>query len=186
MNAPDTLSTLAPGAWKLLFKAFGAYLQDEKVTELLINRPGELWVLGRGALPEQIVIDMPARTLRDIFQLISNENAIILDEDNPILSGDLADGSRIELVIPPAAEHYTLSIRRHNPTVKRLSQYRDEGYFDSVRKASVQHTDPVEEKLKTLYNAENPYEFIVEAVKAKKNIVVAGGTHTGKTTLLNA
>lgn len=184
-GTPD-VGALLPGAWKLLNKLFADYLHDPKVKEILINRPNELWVLGREPLPEKITTTIAPRLLRDVFQLISNENNVPLNADNPILSGDLTDGSRIELIIPPAAEHYTLSIRRHRPTTKRLSEYQKDGYFMSVKGASERHVDDGEETLKQLYRDGRWCEFLVAAVQAKKNIVVSGGTDTGKTTLLNA
>jgi type IV secretion system protein VirB11 len=117
---------------------------------------------------------------------MANENDQPLNAAQPILSGDLLDGSRVELIIPPVAAHYTLSLRRHRPTIKRLSEYQRDQYFEQVFLASEKHECPVEKKLKGLYQDKHWYEFLSEAVKAKKNIVVSGGTDTGKTTLLNA
>ena len=106
-----------------------------------------------------------------------------------MLCGNLKDSSRVQLVIPPVARSYTLSIRR--PSIKKftLDDYRDMGFYKDTRafELSDEYCDPDgrEGVLRHLHQRGLWADFIALAIVLKKNIVISGATSSGKTTYLN-
>lgn len=166
------------------------FLDDEQVSEILINKPQEVFIERQGAL---LRFDMPVLTtqyLRRLFMLIANENKQCLSASSPMLSGNLFDGSRVQLVIPAAALHETLSIRKF--TLKHLTfdDYASLGFFTKTQGVNLDSNTLIntatEDALQRLYNAQNWPSFISQAILSKKNIIISGGTSSGKTTFLNS
>ncbi|MFO0677791.1 MAG: CpaF family protein [Polyangiaceae bacterium] len=140
------------------------YLEDPEVSDIMINGPNQVFVEKRGKL-----ILTPAKfdTTEALLAALRNAAQFVgkhVDADKPILEGRLPDGSRIEAILPPAApDGPFVSIRRffkETLTVKRLVE------FGAL-------TEDVAEALRA---------FVV----GKMNILVAGGTGSGKTSMLNA
>ena len=166
------------------------FLDDEQVSEILINKPQEVFIERQGAL---LRFDMPVLTtqyLRRLFMLIANENKQCLSESSPILSGNLFDGSRVQLVIPAAALHETLSIRKFTLNHFTFDDYASLGFFTKTQGVSLDSNTLIntatEDALQRLYNAQNWPSFISQAILSKKNIIISGGTSSGKTTFLNS
>lgn len=189
--AASSLSTrFMPGSEGLL-SPFMPWLQDKKVSEILVNKPQEVFIEKQGIMTRH---DLPVLTgshLRRLFTFIANENGQTLSECLPLLSGNLYDGSRVQLVIPPAAQHFTLSIRRKSIRQLTLAEYGETPFFESAKafRLSDKNADlqEAEEKiLRDLYHQQQWAAFIAQAIALKKNIVVSGGTSSGKTTFLNA
>jgi type IV secretion system protein VirB11 len=166
------------------------FLDDSQVSEILINKPQEVFIERQGTL---LRFDIPVLTtqyLRRLFTLIANENKQCLSESSPILSGNLHDGSRVQLVIPGAALHETLSIRKF--TLKNLTfdDYVSRGFFAKAKGVNLDAGSlmdkPEEDTLRRLYATRNWPEFLAQAIQLKKNIIISGGTSSGKTTFLNS
>lgn len=166
------------------------FLDDEQISEILINKPQEVFIERQGAL---LRFDIPVLTtqyLRRLFTLIANENKQCLSESSPMLSGNLHDGSRVQLVIPAAAQHETLSIRKF--TLKNLTfdDYASLGFFAKAQGVNLDSDplidNPDEVTLQRLYKTSNWPEFLAQAIRFKKNIIISGGTSSGKTTFLNS
>jgi pilus assembly protein CpaF len=141
-----------------------ALLQDETITDILVNTHKQVYVERKGVLELTIVTFRDsAHLLRIIDKIVSGVGRRI-DESTPMVDARLSDGSRVNAIIPPlAVDGPLLSIRR----------------FSSDR---LMPPDLVDRK------ALSPgmMELLEAAVKAKLNIIVSGGTGAGKTTLLNA
>lgn len=177
----------SPGSTGLLAPLY-EFLNDTQVSEVLVNRPQEVYVERAGILER---FDMPVLTtpyLRRLFALIANENKQALSENSPILSGNLKDGSRVQLVIPPASLYETLSIRKFTLKQVRFTEYNEQGFFSLAQGVGLDDSTQTSEAiyLRELYDAKNWYEFIREAIIHKKNIIISGGTSSGKTTFLNS
>lgn len=182
------LEFVLPGSQGML-SIFSPWLNDKEISEIMINRPGELFIEKQGQMLREEVPRLTRTYLRRLFTFIANESDQILDEAHPLLSASLYDGSRVQLVIPPVAEHYCLSIRRQSIQALSIEDYQSQGFFDEGQsfyfgKALVQEKE--ETSLKTLYQNKQWAAFLCQAVKARKNIVISGGTSSGKTTFLNA
>lgn len=166
------------------------FLDDSRVSEILINKPKEVFIEYDGMM---LRFDMPVLTtqyLRRLFTLIANENQQHLSQEFPLLSGTLFDGSRVQLVIPPVCHHETLSIRKF--TLKNLSfdEYSSLGFFAKAKAVYLDSdsscTNDTEDQLNALYHNKNWPEFISKAIQLKKTILISGGTSSGKTTFLNS
>lgn len=165
------------------------FMEDERISEILINKPQEVFVEEDGSMRQ---IEMPMLTslyLRRLFTLIANENRQCLSEESPILSGNLFDGSRVQLVIPPVSQHETLSIRKFTLKNLNFDDYEHYGFFaetpPNYRGATAVSSQTLQ-NLQTLYKTKQWQAFIQQAIHHKKNILISGGTSSGKTTFLNA
>lgn len=180
----------APGSEGLL-TPLKPFFEDELVSEILINQPEEVFI-ERGGRMECIAMPrLDSMHLRRLFTLIANENGQSIGSESPLLSGNLTDGSRVQLVLPPAAQNYTLSIRR--PSIKQLTleDYRTTSFYENLRPfyldENINETLSDEDAhLLSLYQQGLWADFQAQAVACKKNIVISGATSSGKTTYLNA
>lgn len=162
------------------------YLDDPKVSEVSINQPKEIWVEVGGDMTRYDVPELDLNHLKALSRLVAQSGEQKISEESPLLSATLPDGYRIQVVFPPACETNTIamSIRKQTVVNLDLDQYEAIGAFQNtmVRKVA----NPVDKQLRDLLDAGNVKEFIKLAVLAKKNIIISGGTSTGKTTFFNA
>jgi type IV secretion system protein VirB11 len=107
---------------------------------------------------------------------------------HPLLSGYLPTGERIQCIMPPACEKNNViySIRCHSRSNMSLDDYQSVGVFDEFATVNKDPTKETESYLKALHEQRNIAEFLKLAISAKKNMIISGGTGTGKTTFLNA
>src|SRR5215216_2576224 len=139
-------------------------LEDESVTEIMVNGPFDIWVERKGRLQETTARFSDESHLRRIINKMVAQVGRRIDESSPMVDARLPDGSRVNAVIPP------LSLT---------------GPLVTIRKFSKRRLDPADlVRLGTLSN--ETVEFVQRCVLAELNILVAGGTGSGKTTLLNA
>jgi len=139
-------------------------LADPTISDILVNGPRQVYVERKGILElTNVVFRDNAHLLRIIDKIVSQVGRRI-DESTPMVDARLADGSRVNAIIPPLAiDGPVLSIRRFS-TDKLMPK------------------DLVERKAMT----PGMMELLEAAVKARLNIIISGGTGAGKTTLLNA
>ncbi len=145
------------------FGALEPYLRDESVTEVLVNGPDMVFVERRGVLEET---GMTFRNNDEVMRVIERIVAPLgrrVDESSPMVDGRLPDGSRVNVIIPPLSlVGPCISIRKFG---KRALSVEDLIRSGSLNKEMI--------------------EFLEVCVKARLNVVVSGGTSTGKTTFLN-
>jgi pilus assembly protein CpaF len=139
-------------------------LQDPTISDILVNGYKQVYVERKGLLElTNVRFRDDGHLLRIIDKIVSQVGRRV-DESNPMVDARLSDGSRVNAIVPPlAVDGPLLSIRRFG-TDKLMPQ------------------DLVEKKALT----KGMMELLEGAVKARLNIVIAGGTGAGKTTLLNA
>lgn len=166
-----------------------APLQDifsrEGVSEVSINRPGEVWVEIRGDMVREEIPELTQNHLITMARLIAQSTSQAISEENPLLSATLPDGYRVQVVFPPACADQNVAYSIRKPSVMKLDldSYEAIGAFQAT---VTKRADPVDAQLRELLESGAIKDFIKLAVKAKKNIVVSGGTSTGKTTFVNA
>lgn len=161
------------------------FLVREEVTDIYVNRPFEVWVEALGGVIERV--DVPALTenvLARLARQVAARNAQGINRENPLLAASLPDGSRIQIVLPPATRGgVALAIRRHVAAGMSLGDYDAAGAFDdvgpAVTKGRPEHPSSDREVARKA-------EVLREAVRARRNILISGGTSSGKTTFLNA
>ncbi|MBB4642584.1 P-type DNA transfer ATPase VirB11 [Rhizorhapis suberifaciens] len=164
---------------------FEPYLQRSDVTDIYVNRPQEVWLETQGGAIERHEVEPLDAALLDRFaRQVAAQAHQGINREHPLLSASLPDGSRIQIIVPPATRGaLALAIRKHQALDLRLEDYNAAYAFDAVhRRDDGQNIDAVLCRLRD----EGKFTHLLrEAVRARKNILVSGGTSTGKTTFLN-
>ncbi len=161
-------------------------LDREGVSEISINKPGEVWLELHGDMVHEEAPDLTLDHLKALGRLVAQSTNQMISEEHPLLSATLPEGYRIQVVFPPACEVGTcvFSIRKQTILDLDLDKYEELGAFDVGTIKEEESKNNAE--LKKLLEADKIKEFIRQAIITKKNIIVSGGTSTGKTTFMNA
>jgi len=155
---------------------FREWLARDSVTEIIVNRPGEVWIedaadpgMRRIVAPE--VDDKLLQRLAEQVARVSHQG---INREHPLLGATLPDGARVQFCGPPATrKHWAMAIRRHRRLDLPLDAY-DAGPLRSPDRSDLPGP------------ADQPIAFLRAAIAARKTILISGGTSTGKTTFLNA
>jgi pilus assembly protein CpaF len=138
-------------------------LADPTVSDILVNGPSEVWVERSGVLERAPVAFLDADAVVAAVERAIAPLGLRLDRASPAVDARLPDGSRLHAIIPPASiDGPVVAVRRFVPTVRTLADLVAGGAVD-----------------------EAGANTLVDAVAGRRNVVVSGGTGTGKTTLLN-
>ncbi len=139
-------------------------LKDESITEIMVNGPKNIFIEQAGKLKLTDIHFYNDTHLMNIIERILTPLGRRVDESSPLVDARLADGSRVNIIIPP------LSLVGPAVTIRKFS------------KTALAISDLV--NFGTL--SDNMATFLEACVKARLNILVSGGTGSGKTTTLNA
>ncbi len=159
---------------------------EEGVSEISINRPFEAWVENKGDIRYESVPEFDLEHLKELAQLVAQSTEQRISEEMPLLSATLPTGFRIQIVMPPACEPGTIgmSIRKPSTMKMNLDSYEAMGAFDATATDEIKDDNSV--KLKELLKEGKIKDFLATAITTKQNIIISGGTSTGKTTFTNA
>ena len=139
-------------------------MNDDSVNDILVNGPYSIYVERAGKLVKTNKFFINDRQLLDIARRLVNKIGKNVDEAHPLVDSRMPDGSRLNVVIPPIAiDGASLSIRKFG---KGSRSFSDLINFRSLN--------------------EDMANFLVIAARCRMNIIVSGGTGSGKTTMLNA
>lgn len=162
-----------------------SYLAKPDVTDLYINRPGEVWVevLG-GGIDRVECPELTDAFLSRLARQIAAANDQGVSRQHPLLSASLPDGSRIQIVLPPATRGgIAMAIRRHVAVGMSLDDYGVSGAFAKTR---LKADEVWIERESSDGRVTDAMSLLRRAVQDRKNILISGGTSSGKTTFLNA
>ena len=138
-------------------------LEDENITEIMVNGPDHIFIEQKGQMMETGLVFDSQERLSDIAQQIASEGNRIVNETSPILDVRLADGSRVNIVMPPVAmDGPVITIRKFPRDPLTMDRLTEMGAL-----------------------TEEAAEVLRKLVEAKYNIFISGGTGAGKTTFLN-
>ncbi|HEX4050668.1 MAG TPA: P-type DNA transfer ATPase VirB11 [Steroidobacteraceae bacterium] len=188
-RTPD-IRRLAPAessSLELTLRALRPWLSDPDITELCINRPGELFAETREGWRRESLPFADFEWCRRLAKLVANATRQRVDEESPLLSAALPGGERIQIVLPPATLPGTvaITIRRPSDRVWSLAQLAQGGLFRTTRRAS-EALDSTETELTRLLQTGEHEAFMRLAVASRRNIIVSGPTGSGKTTYTKA
>ncbi|MBD1556170.1 CpaF family protein [Vibrio sp. S9_S30] len=139
-------------------------VEDPSVSDILVNGPHSVFVERFGKLEKTEIRFRDDQHVLNVAQRIVNAIGRRIDEANPMVDARLADGSRVNVIIPPLALHGTcISIRKFPASKLMLNHLAEKGSM-----------------------TDNMVEFLSIAAECRFNVLVSGGTGSGKTTLLNA
>jgi type IV secretion system protein VirB11 len=162
-------------------RPFARWLEQPDVSEVLVNRPGEVWVEAAGQ-PAMQRFDAPEVTDELMGRLaaqIARAGHQAVNRQSPLLAAVLPSGERVQMVGPPATRrHWAMAIRRHLTTDLDLDAY-DRGPLSPPGPRDRSDDDEAEAR-------RDPIGFLKHAVAARKTVLISGGTSSGKTTFLNS
>lgn len=160
------------------------FLEDESLTEICINRPREVWTESKDGWKRHEVDGLSFQHCRQLATLIASYNGKAISADKPVLSAALPAGERVQIIIPPACEAYTVSITIRKPSMidKTLDELDAEGAFEQFEDVAAQ-LQPFEHDLLKLKEEKRIKEFLDLAVRNHRNILIVGKTGSGKTTV---
>ena len=144
------------------------FLHDDSVFEIMCNPDGTVWVdtFGQGFVDTGIVL--PPERSKLIIQSVAALSGQVITKEIPALQAEIPDShvcssARFQGELPHIVEAPSFNIRKHKDLNFSLKDYVNQGIM-----------------------TEKQYEYLMMAIKEQKNIIAAGGTKSGKTTLLNA
>lgn len=139
------------------------FILDDSVSEIMVNGAGRVFIERAGILEEIPNINLTEQSLLVAVKNIARRLGSDISQEKPILDSRLPDGSRVAAVIPPCSlGGVTLTIRKF--TARRFN---------------------IEDLIRTGTLDENVANHLESYVRARKNVLISGGTGCGKTTLLN-
>ena len=139
------------------------FLADDSITEIMVNRYDSIYYESRGKLHKSEVTFSSDDAVLSVIERIVSPLGRRIDESSPMVDGRLKDGSRVNAIIPP------LAIKGPCLTIRKFSK-QSLTVEDLIGHGSI--TSEV-------------VDFLQTAVKNRKNIIISGGTGSGKTTFLN-
>ncbi len=164
-------------------------LNEPGVTEISINKPGEVYVERSTGWHRVVVEELTFDRARQFCTAILNASNTgqSITNAQPLVSFTFPTGQRAQFVMPPACapDSISITIRVPNKNNFTLAQYKSSGFFDRLSEA-VPIISPHDAELISLKNEGNYAEFFSKAVQYHKNIVVAGATGSGKTTFMKS
>jgi pilus assembly protein CpaF len=138
-------------------------LQDPEISDIMVNGSGQVYIEKHGKLQKTNVTFKDDEHLMTIIERIVSKVGRRVDESSPLVDARLPDGSRVNVIIPPLAlDGPSLSIRRFG--------------IDPLKMVDLISYKSLTEEMARIFDA---------IVRARLNILISGGTGTGKTTLLN-
>lgn len=181
---------------RFFLQPLNPFLSDETVTEIAVNRPGQVYTESSGKwIPHEI----PELTYEHLVNMgvaaasFAGEN-LVFSSTEPVLSVTLPGGERAQFVMPPACRDGTISLTIRKPSfqIRTLENFIRDGFFSKVKPASSENS--ADGELLALFAhihdepkaSERRSQFLRRCVELGKNIVIAGETGSGKTTFMKA
>ena len=173
-------------ALETYLRPFYTLFEEHGVNEVIVNKPKEVWVENKGDFRLEEIADLDLDHLMGLARLIAQSTEQMISEERPLLSATLPNGYRVQVVFPPASTVGTIgfAIRKSAGMVLSLDDYEKMGAFTQT--ATKEEHDGNDDILLAYLKEKKIKEFLIHGVKSKKNIIISGGTSTGKTTFTNA
>ncbi|KAB8059161.1 P-type DNA transfer ATPase VirB11 [Janthinobacterium violaceinigrum] len=170
---------------QVFLEPLAEWLHDNDVTEIAVNAPGTVWVEKHSRWSSHACPEANVRLLKALGTAVATYSNQKWDASTPILSASMPDGSRIQLVMPPAVSEncYSLTLRKPSFITRKIDDFAAAGLFARIRPMQTALSG-AEQRLLALLEARDYEQFLRLAVRERRNIVVAGATGSGKTTFM--
>lgn len=157
------------------------------VSDIYVNRPGEIWLETlSGTIERHDVPAMDALLLERLARQVAALNHQGINREHPLLSASLPDGSRIQFIIPPATRSdIAIAIRKHVSSDMALDDYVASGAFTGLQSGAAKQVEALA-RVNELVQFGDVAAALRFAVQKRLNILISGGTSSGKTTFLNS
>lgn len=159
------------------------FLDDPDVTDIYINREREVWTesLG-GVIARTDVAVLDHQMLIRLSRQIAASSAQGISREHPLLAARLPDGSRVQIAVAPATRgDVAIAIRKHVTSDLSLDDYAAAGAIEADKLSGLDRSEDL-----VPVGTERATACLRKAIEARSNILISGGTSTGKTTFLNA
>ena len=178
------MAVIADGAATYLdfyLEPLQSFLTDPDVTDVYINRPQEVWTESLGGRIERHAVEpLTDAALWRLARQIANHSHQGISRRHPLLAATLPGGSRVQVVAPPATrDGMAFAFRKHAAHTPELSSY--ERHRPVLKTGASLKPEPLASEGWGGYA-----DFLGEAVRRRLNVVISGGTSSGKTTLMNS
>lgn len=162
------------------------WLERSDVTDILVNRPGEVWVeTTQGVMTLEAAPELSELVLGRLARQVAAASHQGVSRERPLLSATLSDGARVQVIAPPATRGgLVLAVRRQAIADLSLGDLGAAGLFAASGSEAISASSDA--RLQDLLSCRDLEGFLRAAVRARKSIVISGGAGAGKTTLLNA
>jgi len=179
----------SPGLYLRSYLApLSGVLERPDVTDIYVNRPNEVWIeTTGGAIERHDAPALDAATLSRLARQIAALSHQGISREHPLLSATLPDGARVQVVGPPATRgSLALAIRKHVEPDLTLADYVRGGAMAETAVRTGLRRRRLDPELAQMLDSGDIAGMLARAVRTRKNILISGGTSTGKTTFLNA
>jgi type IV secretion system protein VirB11 len=163
------------------------FLDMPGVTDIWVNEPYVVWTesLG-GKIQRYDRPELTAPTLERLSRQIAAHSAQGISRTYPIMSASIPGGTRVQIIAPPATRgHMCFAFRKHISTNRTLDEYKSEGAFARTQADGLDHAPDRNADLMKLLHAKKYDLLLRKAILSRRNILISGGTSSGKTTFLN-
>jgi type IV secretion system protein VirB11 len=163
------------------------WLSSPDVTDILVNRPGEVWVeTVAGEMTRHDAPDLTEAGLARLARQLAASASQGVNREQPLLSVGLPGGARAQIIAPPATRAgLVMAIRKPAISDLSMAELNRAGLFEP-RPGAAEAARRADEALDARLAAGDLMGFLTLAARARKTIVLSGGASSGKTTLLNA
>ncbi|HEU0197437.1 MAG TPA: ATPase, T2SS/T4P/T4SS family [Nevskiaceae bacterium] len=178
MTEPVKITEMAFSLFRSNLSPIQSLLDDETVTEIMLNRPDDVWVERHGVMSNAGITGISARNMLTAVSALASANN---RDVTPVLDCRMP-GYRIAAVLPPVGvQGAAICIRKHAHYLRPLDAYRDNFVAGRLSGERAQRAEPTVDP----HDPDSCLNYVRWLVTAKKNILLAGSTGSGKTTFLN-
>jgi type IV secretion system protein VirB11 len=164
---------------------FLSAMMREGCTELVVNGIDNAFIEINGQWSPAHGL-ATTENIKSFFLALASYSSASFDKNQPLLSASLPSGERVQGVQAPVVADFALSIRKPSTLDLDFDAYAQQGAFKFDGSGSPQNSETVDRSITALLKEANIKEAIELMVKAKKTIIISGGTSSGKTTFFNA
>ena len=182
----DSIRNKIDTAIRLFFSQMGqlrTYIDDPSVQEIMINHPGSVWIESGGEM-FKVDVDIEDVAVRSAIKSLASANN---KDVFPVIDARAAGFRVAAALVPVGIKGNAICIRKHTRSLRRLDNYLNDGAFEPKGDTDQGlHGAGIPDLQEVAKGGQALADFFRWAVRSKRNIAIAGGTGSGKTTFMNA